>query len=98
MSDIAFAAHVPILVSFFLFATASRPALRPTQPPIQGVLETISPDVKWPGHQPDHTPPSSAEVKNVWSHTFIPTYVFVAWYLGDKFTFYNEVNNHAKKS
>jgi hypothetical protein len=27
------------------------------------------PGVKWPGHEADHSPPSSAKVKNVWSYT-----------------------------
>jgi hypothetical protein len=29
----------------------------------------------------DHSPPSSAEVKNSWSYTSTPQYVFVAWFL-----------------
>jgi len=36
------------------------------------------------------TPPSSTKVKNVWSCTFTPQYVFVVWCLGkhrDNFTF-----------
>jgi hypothetical protein len=47
----------------FLFTTASRPALRPTQPPIQWVLGALSLGVKRPGRKSDHSPPSSAEVK-----------------------------------
>jgi hypothetical protein len=43
----------------FLYATASRPVLRPTQPPIQ-----LVPGVKWPACQADHSPPPSAEAKN----------------------------------
>jgi hypothetical protein len=37
----------------------------------------------------DHSPPPSAEVKNVWSYTSSPQYVFMAWCLvkhRDKFT------------
>jgi hypothetical protein len=51
----------------FLFATASRPAVGPTQPPIQWV-----PRVKWPGREVDYSPPFSAEVKNAWSYTSTP--------------------------
>jgi len=52
-----------------------------------------SPEVKGPKHEADHTPSSSAEVKNVWSYTssshtlswrgaLLSTgYVFMAWYL-----------------
>jgi hypothetical protein len=35
----------------------------PTQPPIQWVPGTLSLGVKWPGREADHSPPSSAEVK-----------------------------------
>jgi hypothetical protein len=48
----------------FLFLTASRSALGPTQPPIQLVPGAISPGVKQPGRKADHSPPSSAEVNN----------------------------------
>jgi hypothetical protein len=47
----------------FLFATASRTALGPTQPPIQWVPGDLSLGVKRPGREADHSPPSSAEVK-----------------------------------
>jgi hypothetical protein len=44
------------------FPRPSRPALGPTQAPIQWVLG-LSWGVKRPGHGIDHPPPSSAEVK-----------------------------------
>jgi len=47
----------------FLFATESRPALGPTQPPIQWLPRALSPGVKRPGIEADHSPPSSAEAK-----------------------------------
>jgi hypothetical protein len=47
----------------FLFTTASRTALGPTQPPIQWVPGALSLEVKQPGREADHSPPSSAEVK-----------------------------------
>jgi hypothetical protein len=47
-----------------LFFTASRPTLGPTQPPIQWVEKVPFPDVKWPGREPDHSPPPSAEFEN----------------------------------
>jgi hypothetical protein len=43
----------------FLYITASKPALGPTQPPIQWVQ-----GVKLLGHEADLSPPSSAEDKN----------------------------------
>jgi hypothetical protein len=51
-------------LGIFLFTTAvSRTALGPTQPPIQWVPRALSLGLKPPGREADHTPPSSAEVK-----------------------------------
>jgi hypothetical protein len=41
----------------------SRTALGPTQPPVHWVPGALSLGVKWPGREADHSPPSSAEVK-----------------------------------
>jgi len=41
----------------------------------------LSPGIKQPGYEGDHSPPSSAEVKNVWSCTSTPPYVFMVWCL-----------------
>jgi hypothetical protein len=49
--------------------------------PIQWVPRTLSLGVKRPGREADHSPPSSAEVKNAWSYTSTPQYVFMAWCL-----------------
>jgi hypothetical protein len=56
----------------FLFTTASRTALGPIQSPIQWVTGALSLGVKRPGREADHSPPSSSEVKNVWSYTLAP--------------------------
>jgi hypothetical protein len=37
--------------------------MRPTKPPIQWVAGALSPEVKRPGREADHSPPSSAQVK-----------------------------------
>jgi hypothetical protein len=66
-------------LGIFLFTTASRTALGPTHPPIQWVPAVLSLGVKRPGREADHSTPSSAEVKNAWSYTSTPPYVFVAW-------------------
>jgi hypothetical protein len=50
-------------LGIFLFTTASRKALVPTQPPMQGVPGDLSLGVKRPEREADHSPPSSAEVK-----------------------------------
>jgi hypothetical protein len=73
-----------------LFTTVSRQALRPTQPPVQWVPGALSLGVKRPGREADHSPPSSAEVKNAWSYTSTPARVFTVWCLikhRDIFTF-----------
>jgi hypothetical protein len=62
----------------FLFSTASRPALGPTQPPIQWVPGTLYPGVKQPGREADHSTPVSVEVKKMWSYTSTPSYAFMA--------------------
>jgi hypothetical protein len=59
-------------LGIFLFTTVSRPALGPTQPPIQWVQGALSLGVKRPVREADHSPPSSAEVKNAWSYTSTP--------------------------
>jgi hypothetical protein len=50
-------------LGIFLFTTASRTALGPTQPHIQWVPGALSMGVKRPVRESDHSPPSSAEVK-----------------------------------
>jgi hypothetical protein len=60
----------------FLFVAASRPALGPTNPPIQCIPAVLSPPVAW-----SWPPPSSAEVKNAWNYISISQYVFMAWCL-----------------
>jgi hypothetical protein len=37
--------------------------------------------IKLPRRVADHSPPSNADVKNAWSYTFTPQYVFMAWCL-----------------
>jgi hypothetical protein len=62
---------------FCLFSTASRPALGPTQPPIQSVLGALSPVVKRPGREADHPPPPQER----WSFSSTLPYIFIAWCL-----------------
>jgi hypothetical protein len=64
--------YICSILEIFLFTTASRTALGPTQPPIQWVPGALSLGVKWPGCEADHSPPSSAEAKNAWSYTSTP--------------------------
>jgi hypothetical protein len=62
---------------FFLYSTASRSALGPTQPPNQWAPGALSLGVKRPGAW-NRPLPSSAET---WSYTSTPLYVFVVWCL-----------------
>jgi hypothetical protein len=55
-------------VKIFLFSTASKLVMGPTQPPIQWV-----PGVKRPGRAADRSPQSSAEVKNGVAIPGLPT-------------------------
>jgi hypothetical protein len=82
-------------LGFFSFATASRPALRPIQPPIKWV-----PGVQRPGSEADHSSPSRPEVnacscistppihlhgavlvKHRNNYTFTFTYGYVMWFV-----------------
>jgi hypothetical protein len=48
------------------------PVLGPTKPPIQRVPVALSPrGVQRPGREADHSPPTSAEIKNTWIYTSI---------------------------
>jgi hypothetical protein len=60
------------MMGLFLFATAPRTALGPTQLPIQWVTGDLPLGVKQPEREADHSPPYSAEVKNEWSYTSSP--------------------------
>jgi hypothetical protein len=62
-------------IFFFLRCTGW---LGPTQPPIQWVMGTLSPEVKRQGREADHSPPSNAEVKKMWIYTSTTPYVFMA--------------------
>jgi len=50
-------------------------ALGPTQSPTQRVMGYLSLGVKQPVHEADHSPPSSAKVKNVWSYNSTASYI-----------------------
>jgi len=51
--------------------TFSIAILVPTQRPIQWVPGVVFPGIERSGSETDHSPPSSAEVKNVWSYLSI---------------------------
>jgi hypothetical protein len=43
-----------------------------------GTGGAISPGVKRPGREADHSPPANAEVKKMWIYTSTPPYTFMA--------------------
>jgi hypothetical protein len=59
-------------MGIFLFATVSRPAVVPTQPPIQWIPGAVSLGLKRLGREADHSPQSNAEVRNAWSCNSTP--------------------------
>jgi hypothetical protein len=59
-------------LGIFLYRTAFRPAVWPTQPPIQWVSGALSLGVKRPENEADHSPQPNAEVKNAWRYTSTP--------------------------
>jgi hypothetical protein len=78
------------IMRFCLFATASRPDLGPTQPPIQWVPAALTQWLKRLGLAADYSPPANAEVKNASRCNATPPYVFTVWCLVkhiDNFTF-----------
>jgi hypothetical protein len=52
--------------------------LGPTQSPLHWVQGALSPGIKQPKQEADHSSPSHAEVNNEWSHTVTPPYAFIA--------------------
>jgi hypothetical protein len=52
----------------------------PTQPPVcwePGILSLGW--GRWPRHEVDHSPISSAEIKNEWQNTYAPSYAFMVF-------------------
>jgi hypothetical protein len=64
-------------LGIFLFTTVSISILGPIRPPIQWLPGGLSLEVKRPVRESDHSPQSSAEVKNAWSYTATPHYAFM---------------------
>jgi hypothetical protein len=54
---------LPAGAGIFFFSPLRPERLRPTQPPIQWIPAVLSLEVKRPGRESDHSPPSSAEVR-----------------------------------
>jgi hypothetical protein len=72
---------IPGRGKIFHFSITSRQALQPTQPPVQWVLCAVYMGIKRQRREADHSPPSTAEVKNGRDIPPFPPYVFMGWYL-----------------
>jgi hypothetical protein len=72
LEDWMIGVRIPAGAENFLFDTVSRPALGPTQPPIQWVQVALFLGIKRPGREADHSPPSSAEVNECVEYTSTP--------------------------
>jgi hypothetical protein len=80
----------------FLFITLSRPALVPTEPPIQWIPEALSLEVKRPGREADHSPQSKPRSKNALNYNSNPPIRLHGVLLvkhRDNFTFYNRTKD-----
>jgi hypothetical protein len=64
-----------------VFSTMSRQPLGSTQPHIQCMQGTFSPNVKWLGCEANHSPPSTADIKNAWIYSPTPPHTFKVWCL-----------------
>jgi hypothetical protein len=60
------------MIGIFSHCHHIQTGLGPTQPPIQRVLGALTLAVKQVGHEADHSPPCSAEVKNALNYTSTP--------------------------
>jgi hypothetical protein len=69
---------VRVPVGSRIFSKSSRPTLGSMQPPIQWVPRALSPGLKRPEREADHSTPASAEVKKMWIYTSTPPYAFMA--------------------
>jgi hypothetical protein len=69
---------VPVGSRIFSSPCCLTPALGSTQPSIQWVPGALSPVVKQPARESDHSPRTSADIKKMWIYTSTPPYAFTA--------------------
>jgi hypothetical protein len=73
-----------------IFSKTFIPSHGSIQSPSERYSLFFSRGVKWPGHEDNHVPPSSSEVKNKWSYTSTPAVCIFSVYK-ENFTFYRNV-------
>jgi hypothetical protein len=67
-----------IIIIIIIIIMPSRQALGSTQPPIQWVPRSFSPEIKRQGCEAHHSPPTNPGIKKTWIYTSSPPYVFMA--------------------
>jgi hypothetical protein len=68
--------RVPVVLIFFLpHVVQTGSGAHPASSPVGTGVSFRG--VKWPGLQADHSPPTSAEIKNTWIYTSTPPYIFM---------------------
>ena len=63
------------------FSKVPRQGSEPNQSSIQWLQRGLYPNLKSSVYEIHHSRPSTTDVKNAWSYTFIAFYVSTAWYL-----------------
>jgi hypothetical protein len=69
----------PGRVKNFLHVVQTKSGVHPASYPMR--TGGSFPGIKRPGHETDHSPPASAEIKKMWIYTFTPPYAFKSWCL-----------------
>jgi hypothetical protein len=72
-------AHSPLGAKIFLSCTTSRPALRAHPDSYSKDTVVLSPGVKRSGHEGNHSPLTSSEVRMGGALSLLPLYAFMAW-------------------
>jgi hypothetical protein len=77
LDDRGFGVRVPVGARIFS-STLSTPFLGPTQPPIQGVPGPLSPGVKRPGREADHSLQNGTNINKTWICISTPPHAYMA--------------------
>jgi hypothetical protein len=68
----------PGRVKNLFFSISYRPALGPTQSPVQWLPLALCPGIKRQEREADNSPPTSAEVRKPWTYASTRSYAFMA--------------------